>query len=260
VVHIAGAVKAVRPRDYYRANAEGTANLVAAVRRAAERGRRCRFVYVSSLAAAGPSPDGRGSAAPPQDCAPVSHYGESKRRGELAVIEGLGEVRGAPWIILRPGVVYGPGVAATRLLFAQARGPVVPVPWKARPLSIIHVSDVVEAIVRAIAAEAQGHVLPLDGRERVDTTALMLAIAAAMGRRPRLVRVPLAAARGAALLADAWARLRRRAQFLSRDKLREIAAAGWVADGEPARAVLGFEAAVTLADGLRKVAVEEGLR
>src|SRR5258705_10830266 len=73
VVHVAGIVKARKPDDFFQVNAQGTRNLVAA---AIQRGVR-RFVYVSSLAAVGPSLDGT----PVPDDAeprPVTHYGRSK--------------------------------------------------------------------------------------------------------------------------------------------------------------------------------------
>src|SRR5690349_2380368 len=54
VVHVAGIVKARRPSEFFEVNTEGTKNLLAA---AAGRGVG-RFVYVSSLAAVGPSQDG----------------------------------------------------------------------------------------------------------------------------------------------------------------------------------------------------------
>src|SRR3982751_4840960 len=54
VVHVAGIVKARRPAEFFEVNAQGTKNLIEA---AVERGVG-RFVYVSSLAAVGPSTDG----------------------------------------------------------------------------------------------------------------------------------------------------------------------------------------------------------
>src|SRR5437870_6018933 len=82
IVHAAGLVKARREAEFHRVNAAGTANLLEAI--ATSRHSVKRFVYVSSLAAHGPSPDARPRPinAPPQ---PVSAYGRSKLRGEDAV-------------------------------------------------------------------------------------------------------------------------------------------------------------------------------
>ncbi len=164
---------------------------------------------------------------------------------------------GLPFTIVRPPVVYGPADAATRLLFAQAKAPLVLVPRIARPLSAVHVDDVASALLAALRVRPVGAVLALDGPDRTDTHALLRAIAAACGRRARLLGVPMWLVRTAALAADALARVRRRPGFFSRDKVREIAACGWVADGGPAARLLGYRPAIPLANGLAAVAQAE---
>lgn len=251
VVHLAGTLQGRCAADFDRINVAGTVRLVQAVQAHAP---KAFVVCVSSLAAAGPSTDGSGSAAPPEVARPVSWYGDSKRRGELAVIGS-----GVPFAIVRPPIVYGPGDAATRLLFRQALAPLTVVPWRAAPLSIVHVDDVVAALLLAIARRPHGAILPLDGPDRTDTHALSRELAAACGRKARVVRVPLALARAAAVVADGWAALRGRAGIFNRDKVREIAAPGWVADGSAAREWLDWRPTVSLRDGLAAVAAAEGL-
>jgi nucleoside-diphosphate-sugar epimerase len=250
VAHLAGVLKAHDAAGFDAVNVDGTARLVEAL---AARAPRAHFLCVSSLAAAGPSTNGEGSAAAPADARPVSRYGDSKRRGELAVVSGP-----LPWTIVRPPVVYGPGDAATRLLFRQACMPWTAAPPVARPLSVIHADDVVDALLACLRVRPAGAVLPLDGPERTDTHALLRAIAAACGRRARLVPVPLLAARCAAAAADLYGRVRGTCAFFNGDKVRELAACGWVADGEPARRILGFTPRVRLAEGLAAVAHAEG--
>src|SRR3990170_2612716 len=84
VVHAAGLVKARNEAEFMAVNATGTANLLSAVARANPD--LPRFVYISSLAAHGPSEDGapRPVDAPPR---PVSAYGRSKLAGERALRE-----------------------------------------------------------------------------------------------------------------------------------------------------------------------------
>ncbi|MFM1873299.1 MAG: hypothetical protein RL398_2721 [Planctomycetota bacterium] len=251
VVHLAGSLKAFGPDGYDAVNVAGTARFFDAV---AEVAPNAFVVHVSSLAAAGPSVDGRDSAAPPGRCRPVSNYGRSKLGGEAALLAS-----GLAHCIVRPPVVYGPEDAATRLLFRQALAPLVPVPRRAAPLSVIHADDVVAALLAAIARRPVGSVVALDGPERTDTHQLSRRIAAACGRRARLVPVPLLFARAAASVGDLVARWRGVPGYFNRDKVREIAAPGWVADGETARQVLGVAARVALDDGLRQVAEAEGL-
>lgn len=250
VVHFAGAVKGLRAADFDAVNVGGTARLCAAVAAVAP---SAHLLCISSLAAAGPSVDGATSAVPAERSQPVSWYGDSKRRGELVVVHS-----GLAHTILRPSVVYGPGDAATRLLFRQATAPLVAVPRAARPLSVVHADDVVAAVRRALARGATGAVLPLDGPQRTDTHALLQAIASACGRRARLVRVPLFVAGAAAAVCDLAARLRGCPGFFSRDKVRELAAPGWVADPAPAARTIGFRASIGLTEGLAAVARAEG--
>jgi dihydroflavonol-4-reductase len=252
VVHLAGTLKGHRPADFDAVNVHGTERLCRAVLMHAP---RAHVVLVSSLAAAGPSVDGTGSALPPAACRPVSLYGDSKRRGELALLGSA-----LPATILRPPVVYGPGDAATRLLFRQACAPLCAVPRRSRPLSAIHAADVVVAIQLAMARRPVGAILPLDGPQRTDTHALLRAIAAAAGRRARLAPLPMAVAGAAAFASDLFGRLVGRTSYFNRDKVREIRADGWVADGTAAAAVLGFRPQVELTAGLMAVAVAEGFR
>src|SRR5205814_10638361 len=102
IVHVAGLVKARRPEEFFAVNAEGTRNLVAAAEAHAPGLRR--FVYVSSLSAVGPSPDGKPvpDDAPPR---PVTQYGRSKLAGEQAVLAAKDRL---PVTVIRPPLISGP--------------------------------------------------------------------------------------------------------------------------------------------------------
>lgn len=250
VIHLAGAVKSPHPSGYYAANERGTRNLVEALAAAAP---GARLVHVSSLAACGPSPDGRASTLPPEHARPCSIYGDSKRRAEFAVAEAGCALR---WLVLRPGIVYGPGDPATRLLVRQALAPVTLVPWRPRPLSLVHVEDLVTALLMALDADVHGRFVPIEGPDRLDTHSLPRALAAACGRRARLLPIPIDLAWPVAWTADLLARWRGRASIFSSDKLREIRAAGWVCDPRPARDLLGFEPRIPTAEGFATIVPE----
>src|SRR2546425_3118324 len=94
VVHVAGIVKARRPTDFFEVNTQGTKNLL----EAAMRHGVGRFVYVSSLAAVGPSMDGT----PVPDEAepkPVTHYGRSKL--EARSEEHTSELQSLAYLVCR---------------------------------------------------------------------------------------------------------------------------------------------------------------
>src|SRR5919201_47117 len=99
VIHVAGLVKARRPEEFFTVNTEGTKNLLAAAE--AQAPGLKRFVYVSSLSAVGPSPDGKPipDDAPPR---PVTQYGRSKLAGEQAVLAAKDRI---PVTVIRPPLI-----------------------------------------------------------------------------------------------------------------------------------------------------------
>ena len=250
VLHLAGTLKGWRPEHFDAVNADGTARLVAAVAAVAP---AAHFVHVSSLAAAGPSCDGAGSANPPDRCRPVSLYGASKLRGEQHVVRSP-----LAWTVIRPPIVYGAGDAATALMFRQACAWLAAVPRVPRPLSVMHADDVVDAVLAAASLRERGCVLPLDGPERTDTHAFVRAMAAACGRRARLLPVPMPLAFAAAVVSELWGRMRGDVGYFNRDKVREIRARGWIADGGPVAAALRFVPRIGMRDGLAAVASATG--
>jgi nucleoside-diphosphate-sugar epimerase len=238
VLHVAGVVRALSAAGFDAGNRLGTANLVRALR--ARGGAPPRFVHVSSIAAARPSADGKGTDRPPPECAPVSAYGRSKLAAELEVASAGGGLR---WIVLRPPAVYGPGDRDFLPLFRAARRGLVALPGRDRPFSFVHVDDLVDAIVTALDAQTSALFVPITGSPPLTPPRIVELLARAVGNRVRMVRLPLFAARVAGAGADLVARLRGKPATFSRDKVRELAAAGWVADPEPARVALSWTAA-----------------
>ncbi len=80
VYHLAGCVAARRAAEFHRVNGEGMAAVCAAC---ARQETPPGLVALSSMAAIGPTRNGRPSEEG-DPAAPVSHYGRSKRAGELA--------------------------------------------------------------------------------------------------------------------------------------------------------------------------------
>ncbi|HKH83604.1 MAG TPA: NAD(P)-dependent oxidoreductase, partial [Gemmatimonadales bacterium] len=117
VFHVAGLVAAREEGEFLRANLGGTQNVLSA---AASSGRP-RFVFVSSLAAAGPSQ--RGSPLTGEEPGrPVTAYGRSKLAAEQSLKESS-----LPWTIVRPPIVYGPRDREILKVFRLARLRIAPV-------------------------------------------------------------------------------------------------------------------------------------
>jgi nucleoside-diphosphate-sugar epimerase len=242
VLHLAGVTKALRVEDYYLGNGRATANLTRALE-----GRTARLVHVSSLAAAGPSPD---SAPLDEDAepAPCSHYGKSKLEGERIARSREGAV------ILRPPVVYGPrDTDVFQILLAVSRGLVLEIAGAERYFSAIYVEDLARAILAAAETpSAAGRTYYVTYREPHTWAELTSAAAAIMGKRPTVVRVPYALAHAVGWGAEIWSTVSRKPGILSRDKVAEARHRYWTCSGARAERELGFSAAVDLKTGLRK--------
>jgi len=245
IVHVAGLVKARRLQDYREVNVRGTARLVEAGRASAP---KAMFVLVSSQAAAGPAREGRpvSEADPPR---PVSWYGISKREGEEIVERGW---RG-PWIILRPGVLYGPADRALLTYFRLAARGWVPVPASGSRIQIGSAAQAALAIARAAGrrdlAGRKGFVCDPDP---VTVGMLAEAIAGLSARPARLLRVPGALVRLAGAAETLRELVTRRSRPFNADKAREILAGEWLCDAGPMRRDLGLPPPVPLRAGLRE--------
>ncbi len=87
VFHVAGATRAARRAGYFRGNLEATCNLLQACQEYGPEDQK--FLFVSSLAAAGPSPGH--PLTEDLEPHPVSAYGESKLAAERAIVRGVNE-------------------------------------------------------------------------------------------------------------------------------------------------------------------------
>jgi UDP-glucose 4-epimerase len=169
-------------------NCAGTLRLAAAAQRAGV----ARFVFVSSVkvngeaTAAAPFRDDD----PPQ---PVGPYAASKWAAEQGLAE-LASGGGMEVVILRPPLIYGPGVKANMLGLLKLCRRGVPLPFGAvdNRRSLLYLGNLVDAIRRVV--EAPPHpgcrtYLLRDG-EDLSTAALVRALAAGLGRPPRLLAIP----------------------------------------------------------------------
>ena len=128
VVHCAGAVRGASRRAFDAVNVDGTAALLDAMAAAAP---KARLLHVSTLAAAQPQ---------------LSDYAASKRSAELLVT-----TRGQSGdLILRPTAVYGPGDKELKPLLDQAMRGRLPRPVGSRRISLLHIDDLVDALVLAM--------------------------------------------------------------------------------------------------------------
>ncbi|MBD5802536.1 3 beta-hydroxysteroid dehydrogenase/Delta 5--_4-isomerase [Azoarcus sp. Aa7] len=250
VIHTAARVHVMResaidPLEAYRAaNVDGTLRLA---RQAAEAGVR-RFVFLSSIKVNGEAtepgrPYAANDAPSPQDV-----YAISKAEAE-AGLRALAAETGMEVVIVRPPLVYGPGVKANFLSLMRALHRGVPLPLGAvvsNRRSLVALDNLVDLIVTCIdhPTAASRTFLVSDG-EDLSTAELMRRLAAAMGVPARLLPVPVPLLYGAATVLGKGGMMRRLCGNLQVD----------IAD---TRRVLGWRPPVSVDEGLRRAV--EGFR
>jgi len=245
VFHLAGALKGFRQEDLLCVNRDGTRRLTEAC--TIHTTGLARFVLVSSLAAAGPSPGGLLSAVEDAPTRPLTWYGKSKHEAEVVV-----QNSGLPFTIVRPPIVFGPRDRDVFSYFQIAKAGVLPIPgWKDRCYSLVFAPDLADGILHAAeASEATSGIFNLAGSEVVTWSELGQKIAAALGVRGRVLRLPEFSIRAAGRIADLAARLRGRPQIFSSQKVIEMLAPAWVASPEKAARLLGWNAQTPLDEAL----------
>ncbi|HEV2335402.1 MAG TPA: NAD-dependent epimerase/dehydratase family protein [Stellaceae bacterium] len=163
----------------------------ALARGAVEAGVR-RFLYMSSIKAIGEaSAPGRRFSA--DDCPrPADAYGRVKLASERA-LRRVAAASGLELVIVRPPLVYGPGVGGNfaRLMRLSASGLPLPFAAVANRRSLIFLDNLVDLVARAAAhpAAAGRVLLAADGAD-LSTPELIRALAQAQGRVARLFAVP----------------------------------------------------------------------
>jgi nucleoside-diphosphate-sugar epimerase len=243
VVHLAARVHTLRETatdplaEYRRVNLDGTRRLAAA----AASQRVTRLVFVSSSKV-----NGETSARPFTESdppRPEDPYARSKWEAEQALAQ-IGNETGLEYAILRPPLVYGPGVGANfaRLMQWVARG--VPLPLGAidNRRSLVYVGNLVDAIRVCLAHPAAvGRTFLVSDGEDVSTPELVRGIARALGVAPRLLPVPVSL-------------LRLAASTIGRRHEIERLAGSLQVDSSAIRRELSWSPPATMRDGLAETA------
>ncbi len=247
VVHSAAVLRAANPEDFQRANREGTRELGAA---AAASGVQ-RLVYISSLAAQGPSPNGAPEA-PEAAPHPVSAYGRSKLAGERELQQFAGEIDLA---FLRPPLVYGPGDTGLLPFFWMARrGFAVRLGDGRRTVDVIFGRDLAEAVVEILQGEREGpvryHVNDSNGPYTWND--MLAALERAAARRLVIPSLSPGVFHGIARCSEWWARLSRSEPMLDRTRVLEMRQAAWLCDSSSLTRDTGWRNRTELDEGLRE--------
>ena len=258
IVHVAAKVGVVGPWEEYRSiNVDGTANVLAA----AARHEVGRVVYVSSPSVAhGGEPIVGGGADVPVLGRRGAWYPESKAMAEMLALGAATDDCGV--VAVRPHLVWGPGDTQLvgRIVERARSGRLALVGGGRALVDTTYIDNAVDALVAALDAVSPGAVC--SGRAYVVSNGeprmireLVEGICGAAGVEfaPREVSLRVGKAVGS-LVERVWPVVRRGEEPpLTQFVAEQLGTAHWF-DPRPARDELGWRPAVTIDDGLRRLA------
>ena len=236
VIHCAGTVRGNSLEDFLEVNLKGTENLLAATLKITP---PPRFLLISSVAARYPD---------------YSWYSRSKSMAEALLMSD--RYSGLSRTIYRPTAIYGPGDKEMQPLLRLMRYGFLLTPGTpdAR-ISLLHVNDLVDAILKWLTArEAYGLFELDDGTRGGYRWADIRAIGRDTWKRPLIhIQVPVALLKGLAHINLLLARVFRYPAMLTPGKVNEITHEDWVCDNAPLTNALGWRPNIHLADTLDTV-------
>ncbi|WP_153133168.1 UDP-glucose 4-epimerase family protein [Dechloromonas hortensis] len=245
VVHLAARAHVMNDRcsdqlaEFRSINVAVTANLA---RQAAAAGVR-RFIFVSSIKVNGELTRVGQPFTADDLPAPEDRYGVSKHEAEQILWQIASET-GMEVVVLRPPLVYGPGVKGNFLRLMQTIDKQLPLPFGAirNRRSLIYLGNLVDVIRLCLThPEAAGKSYLVSDGDDVSTPELIRRVATALGCRLFLVPVPVS-----------W--IRWVGGMLAKQAVVDRLLGSLYADIEPLREGLGWRPPYTMQAGLEATA------
>ncbi|TVT58066.1 MAG: SDR family oxidoreductase [Sedimenticola thiotaurini] len=236
-VHVMKEVATDPLSEFRRINVDGTLNFA---RQAVEAGLR-RFIFISSIKVNGESTIAGIPYFADAQPMPTDSYGISKMEAEQG-LRALAEETGLEVVIIRPTLVYGPGVKANFFNMMRWLQKGVPLPFGAinNRRSLIALDNLVDLIVTCIDhPSAANQTFLVSDDEDLSTTELLWRTAAALGKPARLVPVPQG------MLVSGL-------RLLGKGDLAQRLCGSLQVDISKTRALLGWTPPVSVDEGLRR--------
>ncbi len=231
VVHLAGRVHVMREsasdllEEFRASNVVGTRRLALA---ASEDNVR-RFVFVSTAKVNGETTEDV-PFSESDSCNPRDHYALSKYEAEKE-LRCIGERTGMEVVIVRPPLVYGPGVRANflRLLWVANLAMPLPIPDTGNRRSLVGVQNLADFLVQCVSHKgAANQTFLISDGEDISTRDLIAKLGQALGRKTHFLPFPAAGMRMAGKLLGREDEVSRLLDSLSIDSTKARSLLGWV--------------------------------
>lgn len=240
-VHVMSDTVANPLEEFRRINVRGTMNLA---RQAAQAGVK-RFIFISSIKVNGEGTSGSHVYDENDIPAPIDPYGISKLEAEQA-LNALATETGLEIVIIRPVLVYGPGVKANfkNMMNWLNKGIPLPLGSTANKRSLVAVDNLVDLIVTCIDhPNAANEIFLVSDGEDLSTSELLRRMGHALGKPARLLPVP------------SWL-LKLAASSIGKSSMSQRLCGSLQVDISKAKRVLGWTPPVTVNEALKKTALD----
>ena len=241
-VHVMNEVAVSALTEFRKVNVEGTLNLA---NQAAKAGVK-RFIFVSSVKVNGEHTLGNCPFAENDTANPQDSYGISKHEAEQGLL-AIAKETGMEVVIIRPPLVYGPGVKGNFASMMKWMNKNIPLPFGAihNKRSLVALDNLVSFIIHCAdykkTPQAANQVFLISDGEDVSTTELLQKVAKAFGKKALLLSVPVSL-------------MTLSAKLLGKGDVANRLFASMQVDSSKARELLGWEPVITMDEQLNKTA------
>jgi nucleoside-diphosphate-sugar epimerase len=243
IIHAAGTTKAPDQAAYNLVNATYTINLASAAHTTGVK----KFLFISSLAALGPAPNGVKEVTETQSPNPVTNYGKSKLQAEY-MLNTL-SMAGLPLTVLRPTAVYGPREKDIFIIFKTFRQGLEPyIGSKPQQLSFVYGPDLAEAAVQLLFVPANDTYNISDGKV-YDRYALANIAKRFFNKKTLKIHIPVFIVKIIATLSEKLAK-KGSTPALNREKLAELTATNWACNIDKLKQAINYQPKYDLEKGL----------
>lgn len=200
-----------------------------------------RFIYISSIKVNGESTTKKKIFCADDTPTPISQYAISKAEAEAGLIK-IERTSELEVVIIRPTLVYGPGVKANFLSMMRWVHRGIPLPLGAihNKRSFVAIENLVDLIVNCIHhPKAANQIFLVSDDDDLSTTELFYRLSNAFGKKPRLVPVP-------------HKLLEMLLKYAGKESIAQKLCDSMIVDISKTKAMLGWNPIISSYDGIKK--------
>lgn len=246
IIHNAGITKASKKSEFLNINFHNTKNFIVSLKEMNKI--PDKFIYISSLAAFGPTENGN-NIKTENNPKPISEYGKSKLAAEKYIIDKSN----IPYLIYRPTAVYGPGDSAfLKTIKLINCGWDIKIGKHSQILTFIYVKDLSKLIFNSLESQIINKSYFISDGNSYNNKDFSNTISKYSNKKIKRLFLPVWFAKSIAFISESFAFFSGKTSFLRVDKISELAAQNWTCNTRPLISDLNFKAEYNLETGMQE--------